>query len=146
MRFDASHLNERERKMVEKLVEASRAMEDVYWRQSDPEALKLYETTKDPQLKRMLMINGSRYDLINENHNFIGSEPAPPGRNLYPSGLTRRADRRVRQAAPRPEGRNLQRLHRGAVEGQGTGRHSVFGGVQAIHRTRGESTCARPPV
>jgi hypothetical protein len=89
MHFDASHLNERERKMVDKLVEASRAMEDIYWRQSDPEALKLYLTTRDPQLKRMLMINGSRYDLINDNQPFAGNQPAPPGRNLYPPGLTR---------------------------------------------------------
>lgn len=89
MHFDASRLSDRERKMVDHLVEASRAMEDVYWRQSDPEALKLCLSTNDPELKRFLMINGSRYDLINENHPFAGAGPMPPGRNLYPTDLTR---------------------------------------------------------
>ena len=89
MRFDSAGLSDRERKMVDRLVEASRAMEDIYWRQADPEALKLYLTTKDADLKRFLMINGSRYDLINENHPFAGAGPIPPGRNLYPAGLTR---------------------------------------------------------
>jgi hypothetical protein len=89
MRFDASRLTERERKMIDELVEASRAMEDIYWRQGDPEALKLYLSTTDPDLKRFLMINGSRYDLINNNRPFAGAPPAAPGRNLYPAGLTR---------------------------------------------------------
>ena len=81
-------LTSRERQMVDKLVEASHEIESIYWRQSDPEGLKLLETTKDPALKRMLMINGSRYDLIDDNKPFVGSEPMPPGRNLYPKGLT----------------------------------------------------------
>ena len=89
MPFDASHLTARERKMVEQLVEASRAMEDIYWRQSDPEALKLYLSTTDAQLKRFLMINGSRYDLINGNKPFAGAGAPPPGRNLYPADITR---------------------------------------------------------
>ena len=89
MPFDASHLNAKERKMVDQLVEASRAMEDIYWRQSDPDALKLYLSTSDTQLKRFLRINGSRYDLISENKPFAGAGAAPPGRNLYPAGLTR---------------------------------------------------------
>lgn len=89
MRYDSSRLSERERKMVDQLVEAARAMEDIYWQQSDPEALKLYRSTTDADLKRFLFINGSRYDLINENKPFAGAKAAPPGRNLYPEGLTR---------------------------------------------------------
>ncbi len=89
MPYDAARLSERERKMVDQLVIASRAMEEIYWRQIDPDALKLYLSTTDPLLKRFMMLNGSRYDLINENHPFAGAGPAPPGRNLYPAGLTR---------------------------------------------------------
>jgi hypothetical protein len=32
---------------------------------------------------------GSRWDLIDENRPFVGSEAMPPGRELYPKGLTR---------------------------------------------------------
>jgi hypothetical protein len=82
-------LSAREKQMVQKLVECGQEMEAVYWQQSDPEGLKLLESTHDPKLRRFLMINGSRYDLIEENKPLPGVEPAPPGRNLYPKGLTR---------------------------------------------------------
>ncbi len=89
MPFRSAGLNPRELRMVDKLVEASQYLDDICWRQSDPEGLKLYKTTQDPKLKRLLMINGSRWDLLNENRPFVGSEPMPPGHALYPKGLTR---------------------------------------------------------
>ncbi len=51
-------------------------------------ALELYKTTKDPNLKQLLFINGGRFDLIDQNKPFVGTKPIPPGRNLYPEGLT----------------------------------------------------------
>src|SRR5262244_960897 len=89
MPFNSSGLNARERQMVQKLVEASRYLDNVYWRQSDPEGLALYKSTADPKLRRLLMIHGSRFDLIDENHPFAGTEPVSPGWALYPKGLTR---------------------------------------------------------
>ncbi len=95
MPFHAAGLTERERKMVEKLVDASRYLEEIFWRQSDPEALTLYESlagSKDPrdeQLRRYLWVNASRFDLINDNRPFVGRTPRPPGRGFYPEGLTR---------------------------------------------------------
>jgi hypothetical protein len=89
MPYDASSLDARQKKVVDKLVEASRYMESIYWRQSDPEGLDLYKTTRDARLKRFLMINGCRWDLIDENKPFVGTDLMPPGRNLYPKGLTR---------------------------------------------------------
>lgn len=89
MPFNAAALSPRERQLVAKLVEAGQAMEAVYWEQSDPEALKLYRSTSDPKLKHFLFINGSRWNLIANNKSFYGAELAPPGRNLYPKGLTR---------------------------------------------------------
>ena len=88
MPFHPETLSARERQEVEKLVEASRDMEAIYWQQSDPEALELYKTTKDPNLRLLLFINGARFDLIDDNKPFVGSKPIPPGRNLYPEGLT----------------------------------------------------------
>lgn len=89
MPFNSAGLTPAERQVVEKLVEACGSFESIYWRQSDPEGLKLYQSTQDADLKRLLFINGSRYDLIDDNKPFAGDEPYPPGRALYPRGLTR---------------------------------------------------------
>jgi hypothetical protein len=94
MPFHSAGLTVRERRMVEKLVDASRYLEDIFWRQSDPEALTLYQSlagsknSKDEQLRRYLWINGARFDLIDENKPFVGAAPMPPGRGFYPGGLT----------------------------------------------------------
>ena len=89
MPFDPGSLDARQRQLVDKLVEASRQMELIYWQQSDPKALELYRSSKDANLRRMLLINGGRFDLIDENKPFVGSTPISPGRNIYPEGLTR---------------------------------------------------------
>ena len=39
MPYRSADLSARERQMIEKLVEASRYLDDVFWRQSDPEGL-----------------------------------------------------------------------------------------------------------
>ena len=95
MPFHSAGLTPRERELVEKLVDASRYLEEIYWRQSDPEALTLYQSLsgstnpKDKELRRYLWINASRFDLIDENKPFVGTLPMPPGRGFYPDGLTR---------------------------------------------------------
>jgi hypothetical protein len=93
--FDKSKFSARELQMIDKLVEASRDLDDIFWRQSDPAGLELYErleksqAKKDVELRRFLMINGGRFDLTNDNKPFVGTQPMPPGRGLYPEGLTR---------------------------------------------------------
>ncbi len=93
MPYDSAHLSARERQMVSKLVEACQYLESIYWRQSDPEGLKLYQSLagstdpKDIALRRFLRINGSRFDLINDNAPFVGTAPWPPGRGLFPADL-----------------------------------------------------------
>ena len=89
MPFDASKFSSRERKMLSKLVDASRYLERIFWLQSDPEGLKLLEKTRDAKLRRLLMINGSRFDLIDGNRPFTGTDPYAPGGGLYPFRLTR---------------------------------------------------------
>ena len=94
MPYDSAHLTGRERQMVAKLVEACQFLESIYWRQSDPEGLKLYHelagstAPRALELRRFLRINGSRFDLINNNAPFVGTAPWPPGRALYPADLT----------------------------------------------------------
>jgi len=100
-------LSARELQLVQKLVDASNAIEQIYWRQSDPEGLDLYtkmeksQAALDQKVLRFLKINGSRYDLIDELRPFVGAQAAPPGRALYPSGLTRDEIEQYAAANPR---------------------------------------------
>lgn len=95
MPFSVNGLNDAEQKMVNKLVEASQFLESIYWRQSDPKGLELYKRllgcnqVMNQKIRRFLMINGSRYDLLENNKPFVGSDPFFPGRALYPAGITR---------------------------------------------------------
>jgi hypothetical protein len=95
MPFQSAGLSWRERKLVEKLVNASRYLEEIFWRQIDPEALTLYQSLagsknpKDQKLRRYLWINASRFDLLDQNKPFVGTASMPPGRGFYPQGLTR---------------------------------------------------------
>jgi Peptidase family M49 len=95
MPFHAVGLSAREQQLVRKLVEACGYLESIYWRQSDPEGLTLYQSLasarnrRDVQLRRYLWINASRFDLLDQNKPFVGTETIPPGRGFYPANLTR---------------------------------------------------------
>ena len=89
MPFHSEGLSAPERRMVEKLVEACRLLEDVFWRQSDLEGLELYKTTHDAPTRTLLDIMGGRWDLLDENRPFVGAAAMPPGHELFPRDLTR---------------------------------------------------------
>jgi hypothetical protein len=95
MPFQSQGLSAREKQLVEKLVEANRDIEDIFWRQNDPEALTLYQrlagatNARGKALRDYLFINGSRYDLFDENRPFVGNQPFYPGRGFFPEGVTR---------------------------------------------------------
>jgi hypothetical protein len=95
MPFNTAGLSAREVRMVRKLVEAGQDLESIYWRESDPEGLALYQALAncprplEKQIRHYLLINGSRYDLLEGNKPFIGTPTEAPGRALYPAGITR---------------------------------------------------------
>ncbi|MGD0964490.1 MAG: Zn-dependent hydrolase [Candidatus Acidiferrales bacterium] len=95
MSFHSQGLTSRERQMIDKLVDAAGLLDCIYWRQSDPEGRKLYLSlggSKNPQdevLRRYLKINGSRFDLIDDEKPFVGTQPMPPGRGFFPEDMTR---------------------------------------------------------
>ncbi|HLJ85853.1 MAG TPA: Zn-dependent hydrolase [Candidatus Angelobacter sp.] len=88
-------LTGQELKLALKLAEAQQYLESIYWRQSDPKGLELSKRLatcaqqQPKRLHRFLAINGSRYDLLENNKPFVGSDPFFPGRALYPAGITR---------------------------------------------------------
>jgi len=95
MPFTYEGYSPRERQVVDELIAACRDLEDIYWRQNNPGDLKLYNglrASKDPKdrlVAHYIWINGSRFDQIDGNKPFVGTEPDPPGRHLFPAGLTR---------------------------------------------------------
>ena len=95
MPFRTTGLTSRDQQLVRKLVEACGYLESIYWRQSDPEGLTLYQSLaasrnpRDVELRRYLRINASRFDLIDENKPFVGTDPLQPGRGFYPANPTR---------------------------------------------------------
>jgi len=95
MPFNRAGLTAREQKLVGKLVEACGYLDSIYWRQSDPEALALYQSLesstniRDVRLRTYLKLNAARFDLIDENKPFVGTDPMPAGRGFYPTDLTR---------------------------------------------------------
>jgi hypothetical protein len=97
MPFDAAALSPRERQLVAKLAEATAQLDELFWQQSDPEGLALYRSLagspkpEDQALRRLLRINGGRYDLVTEHAPFAGAPPHPPGAALFPADLTRAA-------------------------------------------------------
>lgn len=95
MPYTSEGLSARDRRVVDELIAACRDLENAYWRQNNPDDIALYHALRgatDPKLRdarQYLWINGSRFDLLEHHAPFIGSEPAAPGRNLYPKGITR---------------------------------------------------------
>jgi len=96
MRFSTAGLSPREVRMVHKLVEAGQDFESIFWRQADPEGLALYKAlancpgTNEKQIRHFLLINGSRYDLLEGNKPFLAGTVYEPGHALYPAGITRK--------------------------------------------------------
>jgi hypothetical protein len=90
MPFAVTGLKPQEIKMVLKLVDASHALENIYWRQSDPKGLEMVRwlatcnQAKGLQIRRLLIINGSRYDLLENNKPFIGSDAYFPRTRALP--------------------------------------------------------------
>ena len=89
-------LTAKEKRLVQKLVDASRYLESIYWRQNDKASLALYQglagcTGKtDRDIRHFLLINGSRFDLLEENKPFIGKDPFAPGRENFPKDITQK--------------------------------------------------------
>src|SRR5256714_7396510 len=96
MPFSTTGLSARETSMVRKLVEAGQYFESIYWRQADPQGLTLYKALAncpgetEKQIRHYLLINGSRYDLLEGNKPFLAATVYEPGHALYPAGITRK--------------------------------------------------------
>src|SRR3954452_22528857 len=93
MPFTYAGMSARERRVIDEMIAACRDLENIYWRQNNPEDVALYNSlagATDPKLRdarRDLWINGSRFVLHTHTEPYMVNEPFPPGRNLLPKGL-----------------------------------------------------------
>jgi peptidase M49-like protein len=104
--YDRSLLNESERQVVAKLIEASKFIDEIFWRQAsetNPELRTRLQAQDGPGYDYFL-INRGRWDRLKENEPFIepfGSAGAkPPGAGFYPPDMTKEEFERYVAAHP----------------------------------------------
>ncbi len=105
------NLTPSQRKLVEKLIEASDVADEIFWRQTWEGAVQLREelkraSEKDPQwlpYYRYYLINYGPFDRLDGFSPFIGSFKKPPGAAFYPEDMTRQEFETYVKAHPEEE-------------------------------------------
>lgn len=88
---DLSHLTDRQRHMVELLIEASEIMDDLFWQQAYAgDKDQLLSQLDDSKVKRFTEINYGPWDRLNNDQPFLtGYADKPAGANFYPADMTK---------------------------------------------------------
>ncbi|MDZ7767713.1 MAG: Zn-dependent hydrolase [Woeseiaceae bacterium] len=88
---DISHLGDRQRRMIVKLIEASERMDDLFWRQSFHDDWREWlDSIDSEQVRKFAAINYGPWDrLANEQSFMEGYGDKPLGANFYPPDMTR---------------------------------------------------------
>ncbi len=86
---DLGHLSDNQRRMIPLLIEASVAMDEMFWLQAYGDKEELLSSISDPALRQFAEINYGPWDRLDGNAPFIeGVGPRPAGANLYPTDMT----------------------------------------------------------
>lgn len=87
---DTSALTPAERRMLPLLIDAARAMHDVFWMQSYGNRDSLLRSITDPVAREFAVINVGPWDRLDGNAPFVpGAGAKPEGANLYPRDMTK---------------------------------------------------------
>lgn len=87
---DLSSLSEKQKEMIPLLIEASQAMEEVFWMEAYGNKQQLMDQLQDSKTKRFAEINYGPWDRLNDNEPFVdGFGPKTEGANFYPSDMTK---------------------------------------------------------
>lgn len=88
---DLSHLSDRQRHVVELLIEASEIMDDLFWQQAyGASAGSLLGRIDDEPVKKFAEINYGPWDRLNNDKPFLtGFGEKPAGANFYPTDMTK---------------------------------------------------------
>ena len=94
---DLSALTAEDRQVLDKLVEASKLMNEIYLRQAwtdNPtmrDQLQVYTGPDADAARQYFIINFGPWDRLDERKPFIGDQPHPRGAGYYPEDLTKEA-------------------------------------------------------
>ena len=88
---DLGHLSDRQRHMVELLIEAAEIMDELFWLQAYPgDKDQLLAAIVDPAARKFAEINYGPWDRLNGNQPFLqGFEAKPAGANYYPTDMSK---------------------------------------------------------
>lgn len=87
---DLSALTENERQMIPPLIEAARAMDEIFWMQAYGDKEALLASIHDPDVRRFVEINYGPWDRLEGNEPFIeGVGAKPVGANFYPRDMSK---------------------------------------------------------
>ncbi|MCJ7668270.1 MAG: peptidase, partial [Anaerolineae bacterium] len=93
MTYDARGLPERDKRFLQKLIEASRYMDEAFWRQSWSGAVEVRDRLRalesERSLLRLVNIMAGPYDRLEEFEPFLDLPPKPLGAGFYPDDLTK---------------------------------------------------------
>ncbi len=94
---DLSNLTESEKKVVQLLIEAGKIADEIFWKQTSPDAISFRDSLmklNTPEAKDILTLVNifyGPYDLIENGKRFVGKgfDKKPEGANFYPIDLTK---------------------------------------------------------
>ncbi len=87
---DQTKLNDNEKKLIAKLKEVARIMDDIFWYEAYGNKDSLLQSINDPDARKFAIINYGPWDRLDGNKPFIeGIGPKPPGANFYPADMTK---------------------------------------------------------
>jgi hypothetical protein len=88
---DLSHLSDDQRALIGHLIDASKIMDDLFWRQAFPgDKDELLLSIRDPDVRRFADINYGPWDRLNNNEPFLtGYGKKPLGANYYPADMSK---------------------------------------------------------
>jgi hypothetical protein len=87
---DLSNLSERQRQMIPLLVDASKIMDELFWKQSYGDKNSFLAGIEDPATRRFADINYGPWDRLAADQPFIeGAGPKPLGARLYPADMSK---------------------------------------------------------
>jgi hypothetical protein len=88
--YDRSLLNDNERQVVARLIEASKQIDEIFWRQVSEDNPALGEKLPKPSAAYdYFVINRGPWDRLKDDAPFIGTKPKPPGAAFYPEDITK---------------------------------------------------------
>jgi hypothetical protein len=95
LEYDESSLTDNDKLLIRKLVQASNAIDRIFWKQVSAEGTGLRElvaaedSPESRTLLHFLLINYGPWDRLRDDAPFIGEKPKPLGAGFYPEDLTK---------------------------------------------------------